>query len=178
MVQQKPLSKDLVLNRVRHPFGNYISLIGDHWPKFGLWFLVCEIIKKESFGFLHSFTQQKTCPEPWQCARFCTRLWELKDGMGFNSISPGTPGPILEGCLGYRVVGIFLITCSRIALCCCHYFESIFRGCVHCGGITHVILISANPKEVWIHSHLAEKTNTPSLTSVVCFHLFWVESGK
>lgn len=64
MVQQKPLSKDLVLNRVRHPFGNYISLIGDHWPKFGLWFLVCEIIKKESFGFLHSFINKKHVPSP------------------------------------------------------------------------------------------------------------------
>ena len=75
-------------------------------------------------------------------------------GMRLSTVSPNAQDPILERCLGsQRPQGswYFLVASTRIALnsCCCfRKHRKDFRGCVHCGGITHVTLISANGEEV------------------------------
>lgn len=125
------------------------------------WSLVSssEIIE-ENFDFthlfIHSFIQQKwKCTELMQCARFYARPGVFKDRMRHNLISPGTQYPILERCLGSHMLHsnwYFLVTCPRIALNSCYHFRKALEGlqglCSLWGGITHVILISANGKEV------------------------------
>ena len=81
-------------------------------------------------------------------------------GMRLSTVSPNpipstvSQDPILERCLGsQRPQGswYFSVASTRIALnsCCCfRKLRKDFRGCVHCGGITHVTLISANGEEV------------------------------